>query len=573
MKNKITDIVCTAFIMILFAVVVVMNIFQAERPTVSVSEKRELAKFPELTIESLADGSFFQGITMFVSDTFVGREKLVNLSKQMETLKGFDYSLGENDTFVLLNPTGQNNDDNSGISDKIKDALDKLGEGETTSDTSKETTNDSAVTPVNPVEVGRVVKEAGTEILENGSIHEITADIVEGESLLSLGLSKNDIKLTIGSGATLKAAPKTIKGTGADVTWSVDDTGVITISPSPDGGISIKTVTVGTALITCESSSGEKSTCTVTVEELQFTNNEDPDANADFYPNGLFLYGDAVYTQAWYDESYAKTYAQAAQYYKALFGTNTRVNVVVAPLSAMVIDNPEVTAQITDQKWMFDSMKTIMGDTVNFVDTYSEFYAHRKEYIFFKSDHHWTDRGAYYAYSAFAKSVGFEPTPLGDFGYDVISETYQGSMYQYTLDERVKNILDTVEVYEPTKPHTMTVTTQYGGTQTFDTSIIKEKSNYLAFIDGDNPFTVINVPSNPQDRSVLVLKDSFGNAFVPFLCEHYGNIYVVDTRYYSLNVYEQFKDYGLTDIIFLNNLQAAISAAWPTMYMRAVGVN
>ena len=46
MKNKITDIVCTAFIMILFAVVVIMNIVQAERPTVSVSEKRELASLP-----------------------------------------------------------------------------------------------------------------------------------------------------------------------------------------------------------------------------------------------------------------------------------------------------------------------------------------------------------------------------------------------------------------------------------------------------------------------------------------------------------------------------------------------
>ena len=85
--------------------------------------------------------------------------------------------------------------------------------------------------------------------------------------------------------------------------------------------------------------------------------------------------------------------------------------------------------------------------------------------------------------------------------------------------------------------------------------------------------TVINVPSNPQDQNVLVLKDSFGNAFVPFLCEHYGNIIVADVRTLNFNLYNQLKDYGLTDIIFVNNIQAANSYSWSKMYMAAVGVN
>ena len=82
---------------------------------------------------------------------------------------------------------------------------------------------------------------------------------------------------------------------------------------------------------------------------------------------------------------------------------------------------------------------------------------------------------------------------------------------------------------------------------------------------------MINVPENPQDRNVLVLKDSYGDAFVPFLCEHYGNIIVADVRYIGFNLYEKLKDYGLTDIIFLNNIQAANSYSWPKMYMSAVG--
>ncbi|MGM9624822.1 MAG: DHHW family protein [Eubacteriales bacterium] len=89
---------------------------------------------------------------------------------------------------------------------------------------------------------------------------------------------------------------------------------------------------------------------------------------------------------------------------------------------------------------------------------------------------------------------------------------------------------------------------------------------------GDNPYTVINVPDNPQDRNVLVLKDSFGNALVPYLCEHYGNIFVVDLRYLKENLYDLFKDAGLTDILFVNNVQAANTSAWYRMYLKAVGV-
>ena len=118
----------------------------------------------------------------------------------------------------------------------------------------------------------------------------------------------------------------------------------------------------------------------------------------------------------------------------------------------------------------------------------------------------------------------------------------------------------------------MTITGQNGATYTYNSPIVESNHTYVTFIAGDNPYTVINVPENPQDRNALVLKDSFGNAFVPYLCEHFGNIIVVDTRYTTMNVYEQLKDYGLTDIIFVNNVQAANSYSWSKKYLAAVGV-
>lgn len=295
------------------------------------------------------------------------------------------------------------------------------------------------------------------------------------------------------------------------------------------------------------------------------------DVNADFYPDGLFIYGDAVYTQSYFYEEYAKIYAQTTQYFKQYF-SNCRVSAVVAPVSSMTIDNPQITSIIPSQKEVLAQMEPLFGDTVNFPNPYEKLAAHKNEYLFFRTDHHWTQRGAYYAYAAFAESVGFTPTPLADFERAVINDNYFGSLYEWTKDERVKNFHDEVEVFHPTKPVHMTVEASWGEVLDFDTCIVDEKGTYIAFLYGDHPFITINVPDNPQDRVCLVLKDSFGNAFVPFLCEHYGTILVIDPRYFEGNLNDRLWGYNLTDIIFVSNVEAANSIAWPRLFMGVLGV-
>jgi hypothetical protein len=79
------------------------------------------------------------------------------------------------------------------------------------------------------------------------------------------------------------------------------------------------------------------------------------------------------------------------------------------------------------------------------------------------------------------------------------------------------------------------------------------------------------VPENPQDKSVLIIKDSYADALTPFLTAHYGNIFVVDPRYVSINLLNKFGDYGLTDILFINNITCANQAKWANYYLGMVG--
>ncbi len=636
MKHKVVDIVCVSLAAAMFGSVALLNLIQPNRPTESAMEQRKLAEMPAFSLESLADGSFFSKTSVFVSDTFLYRDKLVGLSKKMDTLRGIDYSVGgEEDSFVLLdNATGASAGDDeaaNAAADQIAAAFDSLlnqaqtqpsgeevpevtvpdvpADSEIVDEPAEDATVEEAVIPSGEIEDEEIPApeqtpepetpaEAVVDVPENQPEAETPAEVPETPEaaepeaapetpaepekpaepvVTAIHLSKNTLKLTVGSGAVVNATVDSTGQSGAKVRWSISDKNVASIAMNPNGGIDVKAVGEGTCTLTCSAGEGDakiQQKCEITVSAvIAQTPPDDAGLTADFLPDGLFIYGDGVYTQAYYSATNSQNYAQTAAYYKTLFGENTRVSMVVAPVSAMVIDNPTVTSKIPDQKDILDKMAAFADPSTNFVDAYTEMYEHRDEYLFFKSDHHWTARGAYYAYSAFAKSIGLEPTPLDGFDYSVINDSYHGSMYNYTYDARVKNFVDTIEAFFPRKAHTMTISAIGGATYNYNSSIVSTNKTYVTFIAGDNPYTVINVPDNPQDFNVLVLKDSFGNAFIPFLCEHYGNIIVVDTRHSGMNVYEQLKDYGLSDIIFVNNIQAANSASWYSMYMKAVGVN
>ena len=569
-KHKITDWLCLGLTVALVFGVSLVILLQPDRPTVSEMEKRKLAEMPSFSLEALCDGTYFSGISAFVSDTFIARDKLVTVSKSLDSLRGLDYALDGDDNFVLIGKTGDGTE--TAERDDAPDAADQLAEA---IESLKNREDEPAETE--PMET----ESTETETLETGDgdpallpLPESDAETAEAETepiTLTLRLSKQTLSLTVGSGAAVYAIVETNAESVDPVSWTVSDPAICSISANADGGVDVKALAAGTCTLTCWYGDTLTETCAVTVTEVV----SDPPAvssdTADFLTGGMFILGDAVYTQGYYVASNAALYVQDAAYYKQLFGDNVTVSTVVAPVSAMVVDNPDVVSKIPDQRTILDNMASLADPSVNFVNVYDEMDAHRDEHLFFKSDHHWTARGAYYAYRAFAESLGLTPTPLDGFDYAVLNTAYSGSMYQFTQDYRVKNFTDTVEAFYSRKAMTMTVTTSGGGVGVYDNCILGSCMTYSAFIAGDNPYTVINVPENPQDKNILVLKDSFGNAFVPFLCEHFGNIIVVDVRHFTGNVYEQLKDYGLSDIVFINNIQAANSNSWPYLYLSAVG--
>lgn len=542
MNHKPIDKAMLILVAGLILVLALLNIFQAERPTVSETENRVLATWPEWNTADVASGKYFADIMAFFSDTFYGREELVKLSKKMDQLKGY---FDDEDFSVIIDPNATTPDPTE---DETVPTLPTLPPIPTVPPTEPSTVPSVPTDPSDP---------------SNPSIpSEPTKPPV-----IPVVLSDSTVSLTVGAAHTLTA---TVGDGYVNLQWTSDKENVAFVTDNGNGTASVKALAAGTAAIsaTVADENGELTTC-VCIFTITQPTIERPTEVADFLPGGMFIYKGAAYSQSHYSSTWAPKFAELYDYYSKAF-PNTRISVLPAPLATITIQDPDILKKISDQGAILDKMEAHIFGDVNFVNTKNIYLAHADEYLYYKSDHHWTHRGAYYAYYEFAKSIGLTPTPIDDFELKILTEKYIGSMYNYTGDERVKKFYDTVEAYIPTKACTMTIHGTEWGTIHRDFCIATNYKNYLAFLMGDNGYTVINVPENPQDMTILVIKDSYGNALVPYLTEHYGNIIVIDPRHASVDLLEEFKDMNLTDILFATNTTSANTKAWYNYYYNMI---
>lgn len=256
-------------------------------------------------------------------------------------------------------------------------------------------------------------------------------------------------------------------------------------------------------------------------------------------------------------ENYAKTVNQAAE---NLSGT-AQVYDLIIPLGSGITfpDNLRGQIQSGDQREAVKKIQEKLSGNVKAVEIYDSLMEHRSEYIYFRTDHHWTALGAYYAYEDFCEAKGIAPNPLD--GYETVEfDNFLGSFYFNDTDEceQLGKTPDVVTAYQPKMDAIMHIEDARG--VKYDSKVIYDESNaaaslkYSCFIAGDNPYTEIVNNELTDGSSCLVVKESFGNSFIPFLVDHYQTIYVVDYRYWTGSVSELAKEKGVQDVLFINNL-------------------
>ena len=320
------------------------------------------------------------------------------------------------------------------------------------------------------------------------------------------------------------------------------------------------TVTASTTTVTSASAdpgiSTELTTTTVSAAVTETTTlpapqNDDNDAGADGeIANNILVVnkrGITLYGGGWGNEKEYASFLNA--YKKALPDVNVYSMVLPTACSYYLPDKYKNLAASEE-----NDLKSIAGslEDVTPIDTYLTMLMHSAEDIYSRTDHHWQPLGAYYAAEEFARTAGVSFTGLDKYE-KVVLHDYVGTLYGYTQSAALLNNPEDFIYYKPQNSYSVT---QYDthfknpfSTSLFvDPSFLSTSSYYLVFGMDDR---IVHVHTDCNNgRKLVIFKDSYGNALLPFLTGSFEDIYLCDIRYFDLNAADFIKEVGATDLLF-----------------------
>lgn len=278
----------------------------------------------------------------------------------------------------------------------------------------------------------------------------------------------------------------------------------------------------------------------------------------------LLLWNNAAFELFYGSEESATSYAEAINGYADSLGDSVKVYSMIVPNhSEMGLperlkngDGYSTTSQAENIKTAYNKFDT----NVTPINCYNNLAEHCNDYIYFNTDHHWTGLGSYYAYKAFAEQTDQEVLSLDDCTENKI-EGFTGS-FSTIIGSSLGT--DTVSYWTFPYDTTMELTTENGGTAEHYESIYYTgepggSNTYGVFIYGDNPLTVLN-SDRETGKKIAVVKESYGNAFVPYLTYDYDEVHVIDFRHWEGNLPSYCSENGIDEVLFINGIMSANTA-------------
>lgn len=415
-----------------------------QRPTVSESENRNLAKFPSFSTNSLMDGSYTADITNWFDDTVPFRDTFKDISAKFRSVLGLNY-----DGIVVINVNG------NGVANK-------------------DTTNTTVTT----------------------------------------------------SQTTVTSTP------------SVTTIGTSSVTETTTPAVTTATTTVPDDLIEME-------------EDL-----EDDNGGLGELSNNIMIYQKRAIPIYYGNFDCGIEYAEYVNKYKSDLGDNVNVYSMVCPTSMSFYWPKQSDVSHGSEEDNIANIDEHLKD-VTPIDLIPVLSKHTEEHIYSRTDHHWQPLGAYYSAQEFCKVADVPFADLSTYTKHTI-ENYVGTLYGYSGSIIIKENPEDFVFYAPNNEYS----TEYfdiDNTPQGKGELLVEatgSSAYLTFMGGDEKITHVTTDVK-NGRNLVIIKDSYGNALVPFLTSSFENIYVIDMRHFELNAIDYIKDVNATDVLFAMNTFSA----------------
>lgn len=232
--------------------------------------------------------------------------------------------------------------------------------------------------------------------------------------------------------------------------------------------------------------------------------------------------------------------------------SSLNVSAMIVPCAAATMEKRRpLGVSISDQIHEINSIYCVIsGSGINTIDVASELASHAGKYIYYKTDHHWTGLGAYYAYLASCHALQIS-NPINKYTIYTVSDDFKGTLASKTGEPFTK---DKVQIYVPEKDETVYYV-NYPDTEEQSPTLyvrdkLDEKDDYQVFFGGNHALVEIHT-ANDTGRNLLIFKDSYANSFVSFLLPYFDDIYMVDPRYYYDDLNGLISASSITDVLFL----------------------
>lgn len=434
-KKEIEKIFQTVNIIVMLVIFLIISIFLliGKRPYKSETENRNLAGFPEFSMESLLKGSYTSSLELYFNDTIPLRDSFKNITANFRSMMGFKY-----DDVIIYN--GVNNANN----DK------KVDKTETTT-----------------VESTKITTDKNDDVKES------------------------DMEESTGSSET------------AEVTDPAPP------EPEEDGILS----------------------------------------------GGILVYkhrGIPVYYGSF---EKGQQYASYVNAYKADL-PSVNVYSLVAPTAQSFYMPEKYASNYGSEPDNLANIRQYLNGVTE-IDAYSALLPHKDEAIYSRTDHHWAPLGAYYAAKEFAAKAGVPFTDLGKYE-KVVTPGYVGTLYGWSQIADLNNNPEDFIYYKPQNSYTTTYYTPDFVLDHEGPLLIQAygSSMYCTFMGSDEFIVHVNTDVK-NGKTLAIIKDSYGNAIVPFMTSSFENIYVIDMRYFNLNAVTFMREHGVTDLLFAMNTFSA----------------
>lgn len=283
--------------------------------------------------------------------------------------------------------------------------------------------------------------------------------------------------------------------------------------------------------------------------------------------SGLYFWDNKAFELFYGSDDTAKNYATAINRYKNQLGSGITVYNMVVPNHSefglcpreeqRLVDEQGVTSQRQNTTTVYSNLDS----SVKAVDIYDTMNQHKTEYLYFNTDHHWTGLGAYYAYTAFAQAAGVEPLDIKDATKNTI-DGFLGSLYTASQSEVLQQHQDYVDYYTLPGNYSCTLFMSGSDEPSYIDNMYYESAEagsgtYGVFIWGDNPLMVIDNEDNSSGEKIAIVKESYGNAFAPYLAYNYDEVHIIDFRYFDGNLKDYCDQNGITNVLFINGVMSA----------------